>query len=604
MSSDTSPTTSLTTARPTIVRHYVLAIATVMSILLYLDRFVVSIASEYIREDLRMTQTQVAWFTSLFFWTYALCQVPAGWFGDRFGTRVVLTVYIVAWSIFTGLMGVAEVIWLMLILRLACGCSQAGAYPTVVGLIRHWSPLSFRGTASSIVALGGRFGAVLAPVLTPWFILAFASLQPPPKLSLNDILDGSSFLSHFDVDREPVSKTEIEIQRRQFVERLESQLSTEEREELKSSIRAGTSGSTDSNGLKKFVDLINDRIGQPDFIDFSLIPVKVPDRGHQLLKKKEQGASLTEDETILLNRVVMETLFRTEIRKSLGAGWRPTVILYGLVGLLVALGFFVIVRNSPREHPKCNEEECDLIELGVSTTSKAHTPPFPWRAILTDISLWGNCLCQFTTNIGWFFVVSPFFPRYLNEVHSVPLVFQGYMAGLTSGVGIVFLFAGGRCTDWMIHNLGLKWGRRIPLVASRFVGAAGCLFCVLLGSFVESGPDKYWLPWLYVIGLGVAASATDFGSPAIWAYAQDVGGKYTASILGWGNMWGNLGAAVSPLIYNLCVGEHPTIRHWNLVFGLCGGAFILSGLFAFVVDASKKLVVQSFEESIRTSESA
>jgi nitrate/nitrite transporter NarK len=478
------------------------------------------------------------------------------------------------------------------------------------------------------VALGGRFGAVLAPVLTAWLIVAFASSRPVPKLSESDILDRESFLSLFDSDREFVSTKDLDIQRRQFVQRFTSELTPSQREQLLSSARLATatvdkrksaanaasnqnSPTTNENSidfthdqnqlesLRSLIEMISTQMSLPEFIDFDAIPVKLPSRGNDLLEKQKQGQSLTESETILLNRVALETLFRSQIRKSLGAGWRPTVIVYGVGGILVAIAFFAVVRNSPRLHPWCNEDERKLID--GTTTEQASAvetlnPPFPFKALITDLSLWGNSLCQFMTNLGWFFVVS-YLPRYLDEVHGVPLVLQGYMTGVTSGVGIVFLFAGGRCTDWCVRKVGLKWGRRAPLVGSRFVGAAGCLLCILLGITITPSADKSWLPWLYVIGLGIAASATDFGSPAIWSYAQDVGGKYTASILGWGNMWGNIGAAVAPLVYNACLGEKPSIDNWNTVFGVCCGAFVFSGLFALLMDASKMVTVESSAKS-------
>ena len=40
----------------------------------------------------------------------------------------------------------------------------------------------------------------------------------------------------------------------------------------------------------------------------------------------------------------------------------------------------------------------------------------------------------------------------------------------------------------------------------------------------------------------------DMGLPAIWGYNLDVGKRNVGVVLGWGNMWGNLGAFVSPLI--------------------------------------------------------
>jgi hypothetical protein len=160
--------------RPTSVRIVIAGFLTLMACLLYLDRYAVGIASESMRVDLKMTQTQMSWFLSAFFWSYALCQVPAGWLSDRFGPRIVLTAYILCWSLFTGLLGVTTQVGLVLLLRLLCGAAQAGAYPVCSGMLRHWFPVSRRGAASSIVAMGGRSGAVLAPILTAALMTVFA----------------------------------------------------------------------------------------------------------------------------------------------------------------------------------------------------------------------------------------------------------------------------------------------------------------------------------------------------------------------------------------------------------------------------------------------
>ena len=70
----------------------------------------------------------------------------------------------------------------------------------------------------------------------------------------------------------------------------------------------------------------------------------------------------------------------------------------------------------------------------------------------------------------------------------------------------------------------------------------------------------------------------------MWAYGQDVGGRYVGSILGWGNMWGNFGAAVSPVLLNRVIGEG---QNWDAVFLTCAGAFLISGLASLGIDATE-----------------
>ena len=442
--------------RPSYVRIAVAGLLTLMACLLYLDRYAVGIASESMRVDLKMTQTQMSWFLSAFFWSYALCQVPAGWLSDRFGPRVMLTGYILGWSLFTGLLGVTTQVGMVLLLRFLCGATQAGAYPVCSGMLRHWFPASRRGTASSIVAMGGRSGAVLAPILTAALMAAFVG------------------------------------------------------------------------------------------------------------------------------------------------GWRPVLIVYGFVGILVAFVFAWICRDTPRDHPLCNEAERNLItghtrvvsaRSHETDDSRDESQRFPLIPVLTSISLWGNSLTQFFTNIGWLFVVT-WLPRYLGSVHHVPLQEQALMTAIPTVAGIAGMLCGGWWTDVAARRFGLKWGRRLPITATRFTAACGYGMCLILGVSCIPDPDSRWLPWMIVMGLSIATFSCDLGVPAMWAYSQDVGGRYTASIMGWANMHGNFGAAVAPLLYNAILGETPSLSQWNTLFAFCTAVFALSGVTALAIDGTKPIASQ------------
>jgi ACS family glucarate transporter-like MFS transporter len=209
--------------------------------------------------------------------------------------------------------------------------------------------------------------------------------------------------------------------------------------------------------------------------------------------------------------------------------------------------------------------------------------------------LWAISGVQFMQNIGWLFVAMQL-PTYLSSVHKVPLDLRGVMTSFPMGVSIIGIFAGGRFTDWAMHRFGLKLGRRIPLLLAGGFAASGYGFCLLFSSIAPQS-DRTWLPWLFVAAFCVAAFSNDFGIPATWSFAQDVGGKFTASILGWGNMWGNLGAACAPLIYNYCLGENPTLSNWNTMFAVCGGAFLIAGCCASIVDASKPIKFEDVSKS-------
>src|SRR3954454_6385793 len=92
------PAPSSPQGRPTRVRHAVVAVTAMVAALLYLDRVCIAFAGSYIREELGLSPVQMGWVLGAFFWAYAFGQVPAGWLGDRFGGRRMMTVSILSWS--------------------------------------------------------------------------------------------------------------------------------------------------------------------------------------------------------------------------------------------------------------------------------------------------------------------------------------------------------------------------------------------------------------------------------------------------------------------------------------------------------------------------
>jgi ACS family glucarate transporter-like MFS transporter len=153
--------------RATSARYGVLAFSVAMSVILYLDRMAISVAVPAIAVDLNLRLTQVGDSVAAFFWCYALCQVPAGWLGDRWGGRRALCAYVMAWSMAMAGLGLATGLVSLFAMRGLLGVAQAGAYATTASFLRRWIPLSRRGVANSAVSLGGRAGGVLAPALTP-----------------------------------------------------------------------------------------------------------------------------------------------------------------------------------------------------------------------------------------------------------------------------------------------------------------------------------------------------------------------------------------------------------------------------------------------------
>src|SRR5262249_56707522 len=93
-------------------------------------------------------------------------QLPSGWLGGRFGSRRVLTGLALAWSVLTGLVGLAWNYYSLLGLWFCMGLAQAGIFPCSAKSIGQWFGESSRASAAGLLGSSMALGSAIAPALT------------------------------------------------------------------------------------------------------------------------------------------------------------------------------------------------------------------------------------------------------------------------------------------------------------------------------------------------------------------------------------------------------------------------------------------------------
>src|SRR5262245_11278941 len=112
----------------------------VLAAITYLDRVTISVTSRFVSADLGLSPTQMGYVFSAFYLAYAAFEIPTGWWGDRVGTRRVLTRIVCWWSAFTVLTGFAFNFSSMLAIRFLFGAGEAGALPSAARTFSRWFP--------------------------------------------------------------------------------------------------------------------------------------------------------------------------------------------------------------------------------------------------------------------------------------------------------------------------------------------------------------------------------------------------------------------------------------------------------------------------------
>lgn len=164
------------------VRWRIMAFVSVVTILTYVDRLNLSIAGKYIQDEFSLSTQTMGWIFSAFLLGYALLQIPGGWAGDRFGPRNVLTLAILAWSIFTVMTALAPALplakWFgvvvsLLVVRFFVGVGEAASSPNTNKVVSAWVGSVHRGLGSSFTIVGIGIGGAMTPPLISWTMQRF-----------------------------------------------------------------------------------------------------------------------------------------------------------------------------------------------------------------------------------------------------------------------------------------------------------------------------------------------------------------------------------------------------------------------------------------------
>ena len=127
------------------VRYRVLAFTVALAGITYLDRVCIAQTAEEMMRDLSLTKKQMGFVFSAFTIAYALFEMPTGAWGDRIGTRRLLTRIVAWWSTFTIATAAAFNYASLLAVRFLFGMGEAGAFPNVSKTFSRWFPLAERG---------------------------------------------------------------------------------------------------------------------------------------------------------------------------------------------------------------------------------------------------------------------------------------------------------------------------------------------------------------------------------------------------------------------------------------------------------------------------
>lgn len=147
-------------------RSYVVWLLFSIYVLNFVDRQILTILIQPIKEEFKFSDTQLGLLGGLAFaLLYSSLGIPIARRADRTNRVSIITLSLLVWSVFTALTGLARSFTHFLFARVAVGIGEAGCSPSAYSLISDYFPPERRSTAISIYSMGIYGGVFLGFLL-------------------------------------------------------------------------------------------------------------------------------------------------------------------------------------------------------------------------------------------------------------------------------------------------------------------------------------------------------------------------------------------------------------------------------------------------------
>lgn len=154
-------------------RWLVLSLIFLVYIVCYADRTNIGVVLPFIKEDFALNNFQAGAISSFFFLGYACSQIPAGFLLGKKGTRGVVALAVIAFSVVTFLLGTVSGAALLILLRLLLGLAEGPVPVSMSTTINHWFPAKEKATATGIYIASTQLAPIFVPIIAAAIAMSF-----------------------------------------------------------------------------------------------------------------------------------------------------------------------------------------------------------------------------------------------------------------------------------------------------------------------------------------------------------------------------------------------------------------------------------------------
>lgn len=214
--------------------------------------------------------------------------------------------------------------------------------------------------------------------------------------------------------------------------------------------------------------------------------------------------------------------------------WQMVFYLFGGVGIVFSIFWYISIHNSPQSHPSILPKEKALLKQMDSSQGQQK---IPWRTLLSKSAVWALIINHFCHNWG-FYVLLSWLPSYFKQVQGLSIT----NAGIISAAPWLTMFVASNLVAWLADSL-IKKGWTVTTVrkSAQIIGLVGGAFFLI---FAKDAASPFEAVLLLCSSMGMLA----FASSGFLPNHLDIAPRYADVLLSITNTAGTIPGIIGVLI--------------------------------------------------------
>lgn len=226
-------------------------------------------------------------------------------------------------------------------------------------------------------------------------------------------------------------------------------------------------------------------------------------------------------------------------------GWRITFAILGIIGGIWAIGWWLLFRDDPTDHPAISEEEKEYIKTHRQQTSaNSEGSKLPLSQLFSSSNMWMTMVQYFCSNFTFFFALTWLFP-YLKSKYQLDAMEAGFYASAPFIFGAIGNWLAGWLVDYIYRQGRWNASRSLTAMIGFSLAAIGLIGSVYMDTALGA-----------VVFLSLAILGADMTLPPSWTLCVDIGKQHSGTVSGAMNMAGNIGSFITALAF-------PYLQAWT-----------------------------------------